>query len=213
MKIKNLFIILSLFKALICGVSPSNVVNTHVTGMDMEFVPVSKDEQAIGVVDSASNADVNVSNSMYSGLQNCWIALGNLIDADIYAEGNAGTHQWSLVTGMELQDNYAYVAGNVITVKNKQVDYAGSNAYGISFSQYGNAAPVFNITNNCVKVINGEYAVYVQYSAQTTYVTNNCLNTTCYSGNVAVYPVTNVVISGNYCCSNCTNCTNCPVHP
>lgn len=80
MKIKNLFMILSLFKALICGVSPSNVVDTHVTGMDMEFVPVSKDEQAIGVVDSASNADVNVTKPMYSGLQNCWIALKNLID-------------------------------------------------------------------------------------------------------------------------------------
>ncbi len=136
-----------------------------------------------------------------------------IVNNTIYAEGNAGTHQWSLVTGMELQDNYAYVAGNVITVKNKLVDYVGSNAYGISFSQYGNAAPVFNITNNCVKVINGEYAVYVQYSDLTTYVTNNCLNTTSYSGNAAVYPVTNVQISGNYACSNCTNCTNCPVHP
>lgn len=136
-----------------------------------------------------------------------------IVNNTIYAEGNAGTHQWSLVTGMELQDNYAYVAGNVITVKNKLVDYVGSNAYGISFSQYGNGAPVFNITNNCVKVINGEYAVYVQYSNPTTYVTNNCLNTTSYSGDAAVYHTTDVTISGNYACSNCTNCTNCPVHP
>lgn len=136
-----------------------------------------------------------------------------IVNNTIYAEGNAGLHDWSLVTGMELQDNYAYVAGNKITVYNKQVDYVGYNAYGISFSQYGNGAPVFNITNNCVKVINGEYAVYVQYSNPTTYVTNNCLNTTSYSGNAAVYPVTNVQISGNYACSNCTNCTNCPVHP
>lgn len=136
-----------------------------------------------------------------------------IVNNTIYAEGNAGTHSWSLVTGMELQDNYAYVAGNVITVYNKQVDYAGYNAYGISFSQYGNGAPVFNITNNCVKVINGEYAVYVQYSNPTTYVTNNCLNTTSYSGDAAVYHTTDVTISGNYACSNCTNCTNCPVHP
>lgn len=135
-----------------------------------------------------------------------------IVNNTIYAEGNAGTHQWSLVTGMELQDNYAYVAGNVITVKNKLVDYVGSNAYGISFSQYGNGAPVFNITNNCVKVINGEYAVYVQYSNPTTYVTNNCLNTTSYSGDAAVYHTADVTISGNYVCSNCTNCTNCPVH-
>lgn len=136
-----------------------------------------------------------------------------IVNNTIYAEGNAGLHEWSLVTGMELQDNYAYVAGNVITVKNKQVGYVDARAYGISFSQAGNGAPVFNITNNCVKVINGEYAVYLQYSGQTTYVTNNCLNTTCYSGNAAVYPTTYVSISGNYACANCTNCTNCPVHP
>lgn len=136
-----------------------------------------------------------------------------IVNNTIYAEGNAGLHDWSLVTGMELQDNYAYVAGNKITVYNKQVDYVGYNAYGISFSQYGNGAPVFNITNNCVKVINGEYAVYVQYSNPTTYVTNNCLNTTSYYGDAAVYHTTGVTISGNYACSNCTNCTNCPVHP
>ena len=136
-----------------------------------------------------------------------------IVNNTIYAEGNAGSHPWSLVTGMELQDNYAYVAGNKITVYNKQVDYAGYNVYGISFSQYGNGNPVFNITNNCVRVINGEYAVYVQYSNPTTYVTNNCLNTTSYSGDAAVYHTAEVTISGNYACSNCTNCTNCPVHP
>ena len=132
-----------------------------------------------------------------------------IVNNTIYAEGNAGSHQWSLVTGMELQDNYGYIAGNKITVNNKQGYVSGSNAYGISFSQYGMAAPIFNITNNCVNLINGDYAVYIQYSGMISYVTNNCLTSTNYIGNSAVYNVTNVNISGNHGC----NCTNCPVHP
>lgn len=136
-----------------------------------------------------------------------------IVNNTIYAEGNAGSSSWSLVTGMELQDNYGYIAGNKITVNNKQGYVQGSNAYGISFSQYGMAAPKFNITNNCVNLINGDYAVYIQYSGNASYVTNNCLHSTNYSGDNAVYHVTNVVISNNYYCGNCTNCTNCPVHP
>lgn len=163
-----------------------------------------------------ANNDINTKNNgpnagiysqNYGGDTNLTI-----VNNTIYAEGNAGSHQWSLVTGMELQDNYGYIAGNKITVYNKQGYVNGSNAYGISFSQYGNAAPIFNITNNCVNLINGDYAVYIQYSDLTTYVTNNCLNSTHYTGNNAVYQGANVYISGNYCCGNCTNCTNCPVH-
>lgn len=163
-----------------------------------------------------ANNDINTKNNgpnagiysqNYGGDTNLTI-----VNNTIYAEGNAGSHQWSLVTGMELQDNYGYIAGNKITVYNKQGYVNGSNAYGISFSQYGNAAPIFNITNNCVNLINGDYAVYIQYSDLTTYVTNNCLHSTHYTGNNAVYQGANVYISGNYCCGNCTNCTNCPVH-
>lgn len=132
-----------------------------------------------------------------------------IVNNTIYAEGNAGSSSWSLVTGMELQDDYGYIAGNKIKVYNKQGYVNGSNAYGISFSQYGIRNPIFNITNNCVNLINGDYAVYIQSSKPTTYVTNNCLTSTNYVGDNAVFHVANVIISGNH---NCT-CTNCPVHP
>lgn len=116
----------------------------------------------------------------------------------IYVEGYAGEHEWSLVTGMELQDNEAYIAGNTITVKNKATYNEGDNVYGISFSQYGTADPYFIITNNTVSVINGMYAVYLQ-SSEGASATNNCLNTTYYCGNAAVYSNGDISISGNYC--------------
>lgn len=116
----------------------------------------------------------------------------------IYVEGYAGDHEWSLVTGMELQDNEAYIAGNTITVKNKATYNEGDNVYGISFSQYGTADPYFIITNNTVSVINGMYAVYLQ-SSEGASATNNCLNTTYYCGNAAVYSNGDISISGNYC--------------
>lgn len=116
----------------------------------------------------------------------------------IYVEGYAGNHEWSLVTGMELQDNEAYIAGNTITVKNKATYNEGDNVYGISFSQYGTADPYFIITNNTVSVINGMYAVYLQ-SSDGASATNNCLNTTYYCGNAAVYSNGDISISGNYC--------------
>jgi len=128
----------------------------------------------------------------------------------IYVEGNASSsHPWSLVTGMELQDDTAYVAGNTITVYNKETYTDGDNVYGISFSQYGNAVPTFEITNNTVQVINGKYAVYIQYS-QDSLVYENCLYTDYYCGDDAVYANGDIQPSGNYCPNcNCVNC-NCP---
>ena len=156
-------------------------------------------------IDTRNNGpNAGIYSQNYGGPTNLTI-----INNTIYAEGNAGSHSWSLVTGMELQDNFGYIAGNKIKVYNKQGYVAGSNAYGISFSQWGMANPVFNIINNCVNLINGDYAVYIQSSNPTTYVTDNCLTSTNYVGDNAVYHVTNVYISGNH---NCT-CTSCPVHP
>lgn len=156
-------------------------------------------------IDTRNNGpNAGIYSQNYGGPTNLTI-----VNNTIYAEGNAGSSSWSLVTGMELQDNFGYIAGNKIKVYNKQGYVAGSNAYGISFSQWGMANPVFNITNNCVNLINGDYAVYIQSSNPTTYVTDNCLTSTNYVGDNAVYHTTNVYISGNH---NCT-CTNCPVHP
>lgn len=133
-----------------------------------------------------------------------------IIDNTIYVEGNASSsHSWSLVTGMELQDNEAYVAGNTITVYNKETYTDGDNVYGISFSQYGNGYPTFEITNNTVNVIHGKYAVYIQYS-QDSLAYENCLYTDYYCGDDAVYDNGDIVISGNYCPNcGCSNC-NCP---
>lgn len=156
-------------------------------------------------IDTRNNGpNAGIYSQNYGGETNLTI-----VNNTIYAEGNAGSHQWSLVTGMELQDDYGYIAGNKIKVYNKQGYVSGSNAYGISFSQWGIRNPVFNITNNCVNLINGDYAVYIQSSDFTTYVTDNCLTSTNYSGDNAVLHVANVIISGNHGC----NCTNCPVHP
>lgn len=102
----------------------------------------------------------------------------SITDNIIHVEGNASSHSWSLVTGMELQDNDVYVARNVITVINKCPYNIGDNAYGISFSQYGNANPTFEITNNTVDVVNGMYAVYIQYSTSVSSTYENCLHTT-----------------------------------
>ena len=124
-----------------------------------------------------------------------WLTI---TDNTIYVEGNASSsHSWSLVTGMELQDNEAYVAGNTITVYNKETYADGDNVYGISFSQYGNAVPTFEITNNTVEVINGKYAVYVQYS-QDSSVYENCLVTDFYSGDNAVFDNGDIDIYDNY---------------
>ncbi|WP_407377435.1 hypothetical protein [Methanobrevibacter sp.] len=156
----------------------------------------------------------NIINTANNG-PNCGIYSQNfngdsfltIVDNTIYVEGNASSsHSWSLVTGMELQDNEAYVAGNIITVYNKETYTDGDNVYGISFSQYGNAVPTFEITNNTVEVINGKYAVYVQYS-QDSVVYENCLYTDYYCGDAAVFDPGDIWIYGNYC-PNC-NCVNC----
>ena len=116
----------------------------------------------------------------------------------IHVEGNANLHPWSLVTGMELQDDYAYVAGNSITVYNKGGYVNGSNAYGISFSQYYVSVPTFEITNNTIELINGDYAIYTQISNPGSYATNNHLTSTHYTGDNAVYPDGVIYINGNY---------------
>lgn len=130
-----------------------------------------------------------------------------IINNTIYSEGSAdSSHSWSLVTGMELQDNEAYIAGNTITVYNKATYSPGDNVYGISFSQYGTASPKFTITSNTVNVINGMWAVYLQYSSGAS-ATNNSLITDYYCGDNAVYKNGDITYSGNYC-PNC-NGVNC----
>lgn len=132
----------------------------------------------------------------------------NITNNTIYVEGNAGLHSWSLVSGMELGVNDTYVAKNTITVKNKVPYTTNANAFGISLAQGALGTPTFNITCNTVTLINGAYAVYLMSCTSSSYVTNNCLDTTYYCCNNAVYNNGVVHISDNYC-TNCGNNCHC----
>ena len=107
---------------------------------------------------------------------------GNHIDVT----GKAGTDPWSLVSGMELQDTYANVTGNIIRVNNT-AGYNSSNcAYGISYSQptYSSDEQFFDITYNDVIVYNADWAVYIIENAAGNYVYYNNLTATTNNGNI-----------------------------
>jgi hypothetical protein len=134
-----------------------------------------------------------------------------IINNTITVEGNASLHSWSLVTGMELQDDEVTISGNTITVINKGDYETGHNAYGISFSQYYIRLPTsFVVENNTIELINGHYTVYIQADYYAS-VTNNCLTSMDACGNATVYDNGNIIIANNYCpqCDgvNCT-CTH-----
>ncbi|WP_410319932.1 hypothetical protein [Methanobrevibacter sp.] len=165
-----------------------------------------------------SNNNINTSNNG----PNCGIYSQNFIDRTelniigntIYVEGNASSsHFWSLVTGMELGDDYAYVEGNTITVLNKAVFNTGDNVYGISYSQWCPRDHTYEIYDNTINVINGDYAVYL-LNAIDSRVEENCLDTTnyCCDNAVVIGSGSNNNVSDNYCtqCPNCPNCPGCP---
>ncbi|WP_296888769.1 hypothetical protein [uncultured Methanobrevibacter sp.] len=79
----------------------------------------------------------------------------------INVTGRAGSDPWSLVSGIELQDTRAEVYDNNITVTNLETYTAGNCAYGISYAQWINKTHNYNIHNNNVTVVNGDYAVYL----------------------------------------------------
>lgn len=131
-----------------------------------------------------------------------------IINNTITVVGNASFHGWSLVTGMELQDDYVYIEGNTITVTNVGNYVPGHNAYGISFSQYYARLPTsFVVVNNTVDLINGHYTVYIQDAINGS-VIHNCLSSMDECGNYSVYDNGHITIADNYC-PNCNgvNCT------
>ena len=94
----------------------------------------------------------------------------------INVTGKAGNNPWALVSGMELQDTYAEVYNNVINVNNIAGYHEGYCAYGISYSQSTSGNHYYNIHNNNVTVVNGDYAVYLLKNQEVTgSVTNNHL--------------------------------------
>lgn len=134
----------------------------------------------------------------------------NITGNTIYVEGNAGDHAWSLVTGMELGDDYVYVAYNNITVKNKATFNTGDNAYGISYSQWAMRTHEQHILYNNVTLINGEYAIYMMDSVIGSEAKYNCLETTYHCGDDAVFDNGDIDFEDNYCFS--CDCSNCNCH-
>lgn len=123
----------------------------------------------------------------------------NITGNTIYVEGSAGEHGWSLVTGMELQDDYVYVAKNNITVKNKATYVNNANAYGISYSQWSPNDHEQYIYCNNVTLINGKYAVYMLSSLpDSSEVAYNNLTTTYFTGDSAVRPNGDIYIHDNH---------------
>ena len=131
-----------------------------------------------------------------------------IINNTINVDGNASFHEWSLVTGMELQDDDVYIEGNTITVNNKGNYTPGHNAYGISFSQYYLRVPTsFVVVNNTIELNEGHYTVYIQAGIDVN-VTGNCLISMDACGNSSVYNPGNYTVINNYCpqCDG-VNCT------
>ena len=89
-----------------------------------------------------------------------------------------------------MQDDYAVVTGNTITVTNTGSYSSGYNVYGISYCQYSPRTHTYIITNNTVDVTNGRYTVYIM-DGEGCNITGNILSSHyprhSYSGNQTVY--------------------------
>lgn len=106
----------------------------------------------------------------------------------VTGKGTATT--WELLTGIELQDDYAVVTGNTITVNNRESYSSGYNVYGISYCQYSPGNHQYIILNNNVTVNEGFFTVYIM-NGNGCNITGNNLNSKYnynpYSGNQTVY--------------------------
>ena len=121
---------------------------------------------------------------------------GNIINVT----GRAGTNNYALVSGMELQDTYDNIKGNTIIVNNTGECTNETYAFGISYCQETIGPHTFNIdSNNNVTVYNGNYAVYLIEGSR-GHVTDNTLiaygNST-ETGDDAVDAPSNVIVRNN----------------
>lgn len=121
----------------------------------------------------------------------------------INVTGRAGSDPWSLVSGIELQDTRAEVYDNNITVTNLETYTAGNCAYGISYAQWINKTHNYNIHNNNVTVVNGDYAVYLLNDTDVSgSIKDNALKAITASGNNtgdnAISAGSNIEKSGNH---------------
>lgn len=115
----------------------------------------------------------------------------------INVTGRAGTNPYSLVSGMELQDNYDVVSGNIIEVHNIGVYNPSNCVYGISYCQSTSGSHTYIVTGNTVHVNNGKWAVFLD-GVINSVVTSNWLYSN-YDEGDAVVKVTgsNNSYSGN----------------
>lgn len=104
----------------------------------------------------------------------------------INVTGKAGNNPWALVSGMELQDNYANVCGNTIDVTNIDGYHYGYYVFGISYCQSTSGNHTYNITNNTVRVPHGDYAVYLDGVVNSN-VSCNHLKARYTTGNYAIH--------------------------
>ena len=121
----------------------------------------------------------------------------------INVTGRAGSDPWSLVSGIELQDTSAEVYDNNITVNNIAGYTPNNYAFGISYAQWINKTHDYNIHNNNVRVINGDYAVYLLNDTNVSgSIKDNALIAITGSGNNtgdnAISAGTNIGKSGNH---------------
>lgn len=124
--------------------------------------------------------NLGIYSQNYDGETNLTIC-GNHIEVT----GKAGSDPWSLVSGMELQDTYATVYGNTITVNNTAAYATNNYAFGISYAQSTSSDHYYYICNNTVDVINGDWAIYL-LSMTDGQIENNTLNTTTHTGDDAI---------------------------
>lgn len=109
----------------------------------------------------------------------------------INVTGKAGSDPWSLVSGIEVQDTEAEIYSNNITVTNV-ADYAPGNfAFGISYAQWLGGSHYYNIHNNNVTVINGDYGIFLLndtlVSGKIEYNTVTAIGNTTKHGNDAIF--------------------------
>ncbi len=125
-------------------------------------IQLSGDHQGVNIyynnlVTSNEGPNLGIYSQNYAELDNHLTIYGN----NITVTGKAGNDPWSLVSGIETQDRYAEIYNNTIRVNNTAGYASGNYAFGISYAQWINGTHYYNIHNNDVEVINGDYAVYL----------------------------------------------------
>ena len=109
-------------------------------------------------------------------------------------------HNWGLVSGIEVQDNFVRIYNNDIKTQSVTGSYEnGTNLFGISYAQQLNENHKYDIQGNTIET-QGKYTVYL-LKAQDTTVTGNFLVSSTGVGDETVQILSssgNTVVSNNY---------------